>query len=338
MLPLLAGCSGSPAGPTAPPPSIACPSNIEAQARHGEAPVVTFNTPVAQGGAAPVTVTCSPASGSQFAVGATQVTCTAIDAERRAASCGFSVSVEAIPTLSRVKFLAFGDSITAGTTSDPLSLALVLAFEDSYPYKLEQLLRARYIDQDVIVVNAGVGGERIEPDGRRRLTRVLDAERPDVLLLLDGANDLLCAAGSTAFTGYPACGHQDPFAAIPVIVGALEAMVNTAQSSDIRVLLANFPPQDASRQRGAGAPAVPDLNAEIAGVAGRTGATLVDLFNGLGGTPASAIGVDGLHPTAAGYDRIAELWFDVIRREFERPAQAVVPTLDVKRRPATIIR
>ena len=310
---------------------LTCPSDVQTQARQGQPPVVTFNAPVAQGGAAPVAVTCTPPSGSQFSVGSTRVTCTATDAERRAASCGFSVIVDAVPTLSEVSFLAFGDSMTGGGTWDPVSLTIKLDQTVSYPYKLRELLNARYIDQQVVVVNAGVGGERAEPAGRRRLPQVLDTERPDVLLLLHGANDLLCAANQS-------CGGGNPFSAIPIITRALDDMVTAAQSRGVQVLLATFPPQDGTRNRGGGAPAVPDLNAAIAQLAGRKGAVLVDLFGGLGGTPLPFISVDGLHPTPSGFEKMAEIWFDVIQREFERPSPtSAAPSLEV-RRPATAIR
>jgi len=46
------------------------------------------------------------------------------------------------------------------------------------------------------------------------------------------------------------------------------------------------------------------------------GAIFLDLFT-LMGTYVGYIGVDGLHPTPAGYQRIAELWMEEIQRHFE---------------------
>ena len=87
-------------------------------------------------------------------------------------------------------------------------------------------------------------------------------------------------------------------------------------------MLANFPPQNPNGSRGGGAEAVPTLNAEIASLAADEGVVLVDLYGGLGGTPTGSIGVDGLHPTDAGYTKIANIWFEAIRREYERPGCA----------------
>ena len=71
---------------------------------------MAFDQPQASGGAAPVTTTCTPQSGTQFTVGSTIVACQARDASSQVASCGFSVAVQATPQLQAARFLAFGDS------------------------------------------------------------------------------------------------------------------------------------------------------------------------------------------------------------------------------------
>jgi hypothetical protein len=39
----------------------------------------------------------------------------------------------------------------------------------------------------------------------------------------------------------------------------------------------------------------------------------------MGGDASPLIGADGLHPTLAGYDRMAETYFDVLVDTYERP-------------------
>ena len=238
-------------------------------------------------------------------MGSSPVTCNASDQASHTASCTFAVNVEAIPQLAKTKFLAFGDSITAGTTS-PAPSILTLNVEDSYPTKLLALLSQRYQDQTIVVKNAGQAGEKID-EGRSRLSGVLDANDPQVLLLLEGANDLNTARGD----------------AISTIIHGLEDMVGKAERRNIAVLLATFPPQNPVGKRGNGANYVPELNQKIRALAADEGAILVDLYAGFGGTWVGYIGEDGLHPTPHGYDRMAEIWRDKIQEVYDRPAPAI---------------
>ena len=75
------------------------------------------------------------------------------------------------------RLLAFGDSITAGVTAPPLAHALNAGIPQSYPFKLEALLRVGYPDQFFSVVNAGKPGEPAE-DAVLRLPGLLQAETP----------------------------------------------------------------------------------------------------------------------------------------------------------------
>ena len=70
--------------------------------------------------------------------------------------------------------LAFGDSLTFGVGTRP---------EFSYPSQLAQLIGLQ-------VINAGVSGE-VTDDGLIRLKEALETLQPDLIILLEGGNDIL---------------------------------------------------------------------------------------------------------------------------------------------------
>jgi lysophospholipase L1-like esterase len=214
----------------------------------------------------------------------------------RTNACTFTVTVTRTPRLSASSFMAFGNSITEGKTATG-------ATPNNYPENLRKLLVARYATQAIQMFNRGLGGETAV-NGAIRIHQELDDFNPQVLLLEEGVNDL-------ALT--------DP-AKISNMILALRDMIREAKSRNIVVFLATLTPVRAggTPPRGDAAhPFVLEANSRIRGLALTEGATLVDLFEGLGGSPDPYIDVDGLHPNEAGYQKIAELFFNVIRQRLE---------------------
>ena len=76
--------------------TVTCPANISVASPDGSAVAVTY-TATTSGGTAPVTVTYSPSSGSNFPVGTTSVQVTAQSSDSQTASCTFSVTVTYSP-------------------------------------------------------------------------------------------------------------------------------------------------------------------------------------------------------------------------------------------------
>lgn len=77
------------------PPQITCPDDITQDNDPTKcSAVVTFPDPVATDDCGDPTVVCGPASGSEFQVGTTDVTCTATDSAGQTADCTFHVTVE----------------------------------------------------------------------------------------------------------------------------------------------------------------------------------------------------------------------------------------------------
>ncbi len=215
------------------------------------------------------------------------------------------------PRIGVTRVLAFGDSLTAGTTSPPLN-ALVFALDAglprSYPFKLQALMTARYTDQTVEVFNTGIAGRRAADD-RERFNAALSEARPGIVLLMEGANDLNApfAAGE---------GVNDR---IRTTVSALEDMVRDASFRGVPVMLATLPPQRAGGRSAGAAAFLTRYNDALKAMAAAKGAEIVDVFAQF---PLTDIGEDGLHPTEAGHTRMAAIWLEALKARFETAAAA----------------
>jgi lysophospholipase L1-like esterase len=307
-LALSTSCGGSAILPPAPSPipnapSISCPANVALISRTGQPPpTASYDTPVAQDGQPPVNVVCTPASGAEFQNGTTTVTCEATDSLTRRASCTFAVAVTPIPRLEKTKFLAFGDSITEGKIGLwPTGIIL----PGNYAERLLTKLTARYQEQTITMVNEGQGGEAAG-DAKWRLGPVLSQARPEVLLLIDGTNDVLAAQDGPA---------------IASAADAIRNMIQQGKGRGARVFIATLPPLKQARSVSAGAEAaVPVLNARIKVIAAEENVPLVDLYAAV---PSSQIGADGKHPTPQGHDTIATTFFNVIIATLETTPSAL---------------
>lgn len=273
---------------------------------------VTYGTPTAEGGQAPVTVTCTPESGTMFGIGQTSVECTAKDSSARTASCAFPVTVTRIPSISKTRFLAFGDSITAGEVTVPVSsprglgtsFKLVQVISAAYPTVLGLSLTGRYRAQEdsIAVANYGVGGEKAV-NARDRFFAALGTVRPDVVLLMEGSNDIGLGEDGAASSAAREIG----------------IMVSEARRRGMFVFLATIAPGRPGGSKTISPILLTDYNNRMRSVAASTGATLIDINAALATDVNRYIGVDGLHPNELGYSKIAETFFNAIRAQFEVP-------------------
>ncbi|MBI3847427.1 MAG: HYR domain-containing protein, partial [Planctomycetes bacterium] len=74
-------------------PVITCPGDVTVECTGGLTPV-TFTATATDACDGPVTVTCTPPSGTGFRLGSTPVSCTATDSSQNSATCTFNVIVE----------------------------------------------------------------------------------------------------------------------------------------------------------------------------------------------------------------------------------------------------
>jgi lysophospholipase L1-like esterase len=199
--------------------------------------------------------------------------------------------------LSVTRFLAFGDSFTEGIIA-LLPRVLALSTPQSYPTKLAAMFAARYPEQAVTVVNEGYGGEQAA-DALPRLHRALSQHGPQVLLLMDGVNDLNAGNSRQA------------------TVDAMEELIKAAVYRGVDVLVATLPPQRPGGFRAHSHDRIVPFNEQLKRMAVDKGATVVDVHAAFGSDD-SLIGPDGLHPSESGYVRIAETFLATIRTEYEQ--------------------
>ena len=207
------------------------------------------------------------------------------------------------PFLTTASILAFGDSITTGVTSVLTSLgtsSLVASrVTTGYPERLRAELQGHYPSQTIAVENKGVPGEPAEY-GKNRLSTVL-TDSQDLVIILEGVNDT--NAGLSASR----------------IAGSLGVMVDTALARNKKVILSTLTPvlPGPTGLYRAGTPEqIRAVNAAIADIAASRNIVLVDMFAAFG-ADAALLSPDGLHPTDAGYQKMADTFANAIVRHFE---------------------
>jgi len=156
--------------------------------------------------------------------------------------------------------LAFGDSLTFGTGATPT---------ESYPAILERLVGRR-------VVNSGVPGE-VTSEGLSRLPEVLEREKPALLILCHGGNDLLRRLDQKQ------------------TASNLRAMIRLARARGVAVVIIAVPTPGIALSP---PPFYRETAAEMKIPLEENALTMV-LSDG-------ALKSDYIHPNAAGYRRLAE--------------------------------
>ncbi len=292
----------TPPTPTPNTPTLSCPASSSLVSPDGAAVPLTFTVPTAVGGQLPVPVTCSKQPGSTFPLGSTIVTCTAVDALARQASCNFSVTVTAAPRISKTKFLAMGDSITEGRCGPKPNTC------PPWTVRFDELLRARYTQQAFVVTNRGISGEKATT-GVDRLLGELLTYNPEVLLLMEGTNDM---------TAEP----LNETAAL----AALEGMIDIARGRGITVFLATIAPVAPGGPNSVAISRVVAFNIKIRELASRKAVPLVDVFGALNAdVPRYYVG-DDLHPTGEGLRLIGETFYAAIRTALDNTPTSSAPS------------
>lgn len=293
-------------GPQEPAPKLTCPANVAEVIKGGEK-AVTFDAPTSTGGTGTVTIGCTPSSGANFPLGATTVNCTGTDQANRSATCSFTVTLTA--SLVGVKKIGtYGDSLTLGENGKVRP-----SFVDppnAYPTKLQDLFRASFPNQGVTVSNHGFSGHyasQVLAD----LPADLQADQAEVAILLAGENDLEFCGGN----GYNSAGCQNGiFAAEDGIRGLMRTAKNfpTVRYVIVSTLPPPGPVEAGYTDRARDIRAIQDLNALIKRRVAEEGVYLVDMYQVFQGHEAEYVSGDGLHLDPAGYQAMAQAFYDKI--------------------------
>lgn len=172
----------------------------------------------------------------------------------------------------------------------------------AYPTLLAKTLQGRYSTQAdaITVANYGLGGERVI-NARNRYLSALSTVRPDVVLILEGLNDIPAGENGAASGA----------------ASEIRVWVAEARSRGMSVFIATPTPGRPGGNRTVNPLLLVDWANRIRDIAVRDGATLVELYNTMLPDVQRYIGVDGLHPNEQGYAKIADIFFQTIQGSFE---------------------
>lgn len=189
--------------------------------------------------------------------------------------------------------LAFGDSITYGTSSSSNGP------KTGYPIRLERILEPAW-GGHCYIVNAGDPGESTD-SGKKRIAGFLASVKPDVTLIMEGTND--------------------EFYSVPynTTESNLRSMVNQAKNAGSQVVLSTIPPviKSAFRDRTAQQKRIQGFNPRIFTIASSLNILTCDNFKAITSQPnwQSAL-MDqktANHPNDAGYVVMRDAWFKSIQ-------------------------
>jgi lysophospholipase L1-like esterase len=209
------------------------------------------------------------------------------------------------------RFVAFGDSITFGVLSSFDGATLYDVSSSSYPVRLQLGLQTYHPPQSSLfrVINQGRPGETAAtypnlPGGVDRIDSVLTTNRPQVLVLLEGINDIggIGASVDQTATALQRIVDISLLRGVPVIIATMYQTYETTN-----------PITGVSRTNAFDL--VPALNQRIRQIATRQNVYLADLYPAFG-TDHQYVGGDGLHPTEDGFGVMASVILSVIEQRF----------------------
>lgn len=183
----------------------------------------------------------------------------------------------AAETAQAANIICFGDSITSGYGSTT----------GGYPPKLDQLLQEH--GKPALIINSSIPGERT-PEGANRLAEVLKTSRADIMLIMEGTNDVRrgLSLGTTQRN--------------------LDAIIKQAKAAGVVPIVATLTPSN----QGKSPKLIPaKWNPMIKSLAAENKVILSDHYQKILKDWTKST-VDGIHPNDDGYTLIAQIWYETI--------------------------
>ncbi|MCC7176957.1 MAG: SGNH/GDSL hydrolase family protein [Acidobacteria bacterium] len=216
--------------------------------------------------------------------------------------------------LGATRFVAFGDSITCGVESafDFLVPLPCPSGTHGYPERVQAMLAAYNPAQTFAMTKRGYPGEWAQDGATRLRTELAElagpsvppAQRPQGLLLLEGINDMNNGVSATR------------------AAASLAEMAQIGRLHNLTVLVATMPqtyetvdPNTGQTRHNSVEKIVPFNTEVIRLLSGVQNVYVVDIYAAFGSNR-SLIGNDGLHPTPAGYDVMAQRFHAAIVARF----------------------
>jgi lysophospholipase L1-like esterase len=208
-----------------------------------------------------------------------------------------SVLAGTLPAQAALKAATVGDSITQGV---PIYNSKGNGCTDCGGYQpgLKALLDAKNNESNT-VYNYGIAGETSNA-GAARIPSIISGKNPDYVLYMEGTNDLVDYSPSTVAERVKIAVNNILAQGKTAVVGTLIPDLKYAPKSDKK--------------------GIPETNGYIRTMVAQKQAAnkkvyLAELHDdgywGWGSSP--TMSSDGLHPNAAGYQQMAEIWFSVLR-------------------------
>jgi lysophospholipase L1-like esterase len=200
-----------------------------------------------------------------------------------------SLIIIAMPVWA-INIIAFGDSITAGTGSTT----------GGYPSRLQQIIEST--GKTCTIYNFGIPGERTY-QGVERIDAVLDAIPADMILIMEGTNDIR---------------SHHPWQTTKL---NLQLMIDKAKAKGVTPVLSTLTPSDQAHSE----VLIPNkYNPMIKELAEKNNIPFVDLYSAIAESWPS-LNNDGIHPNDNGYLYLAETWNKSIDKMISPKGEFISP-------------